>query len=123
MRTKIHGGALALLLAAVPASAHGQVMQGDRILPPKEYDKPYTDGFLVIRQGETMQEMTRFCPMQPPFGYPRLACSYQYAKSAGCVVFVATDDMIKSYGIDPTAVMRHELGHCNGWPSTHFGAR
>jgi hypothetical protein len=26
-------------------------------------------------------------------------------------------------GYDPAVFIRHEIGHCNGWPATHKGAR
>jgi len=111
--------ALALLVAVVPA--HGQVMKGDKLLPPLQYDKPYTGGMLVIRVGHTEEEMKILCPMEFKFGYPRLACSFH--RPGVCVIIVASDEMIRKYGLDPDVALRHEHGHCNGWGNDHRGAR
>jgi hypothetical protein len=107
----------ALLLTATPV--HGQNV-ADRILPPEMYDRPY-EGGLIFRRGADEAEMTILCPKTPAFGYPRLGCSYRWQGT--CVVAMATDAMIRAAGHSPMIVLRHELGHCNGWPSTHEGAR
>jgi hypothetical protein len=106
-------------LAAVPGYA--QVMKGDRLLPPLHFDRPYTGGMLVIRRGNDPEQMKILCPMQPPFGYPRLACSY--SRPGACVIILASDEMIRAVGIDPDVALRHEHGHCNGWGNDHKGAR
>jgi hypothetical protein len=40
-----------------------------------------------------------------------------------CLVVIATDEILKLYGFTYEIVRRHELGHCNGWPGSHVGAR
>jgi hypothetical protein len=61
----------AFLLAATSACAHAQ----DRVLPPLQYDKPYTGGTFLLRRGLDETDMLQQCPMVPPFGYPRLGLS------------------------------------------------
>jgi hypothetical protein len=40
-----------------------------------------------------------------------------------CVIVKVPDAEIIAMGHDPEIFMRHEIGHCNGWPATHKGAR
>jgi hypothetical protein len=110
---------LALLLASVPA--HGQSMRsGDRLIPPLQYDRPY-QGSLVLKRGLDERDMPINCPMVPPFGYPRLGCSYRWPER--CVVFLADDKIIRAAGHTPSIIFRHEIGHCHGWGNDHKGAR
>jgi hypothetical protein len=67
----------------------------------------------MFKRGANESEMIVLCPKTPAFGYPRLGCSYRYETS--CAVFMATDEMIRAAGHDPRTVLRHEIGHCNGW--------
>jgi hypothetical protein len=38
-------------------------------------------------------------------------------------MFIAKDEIINPAGANRAAVLRHELGHCNGWSPDHTGAR
>jgi hypothetical protein len=40
-----------------------------------------------------------------------------------CWIVLSSDDVIKAAGWTPEVVLRHERGHCNGWPKDHAGAR
>jgi hypothetical protein len=106
----------AFLLAAVPTCAQAQ----DRVLPPLEYDHPYPGNIQMII-GKNDAEMLKYCPNQPAFNYPRVACTYRTQDT--CIIVMATEFMIRGHGFDPKIVIRHERGHCNGWPPNHEGAR
>jgi hypothetical protein len=87
-----------------------------RQLPPVEYDRPY-DGTLTVL-GAGNQEQT-----QAACGWPRpvLACSYHSGRE--CTIIHAREDYIVQFKTTLNIVMRHEIGHCNGWPGDHPGAR
>ena len=87
------------------------------ILPPVEYDKPY-EGNLVVQEVATIEELIATC------GVPRkwaLGCAT--LTSWGCHVYLVPESLMKKYGWWREAMMRHELGHCNGWPGDHPGQR
>ena len=67
------------------------------------------------------RDMLVNCPNTPAFGYPRLGCNYRFPSQ--CVIFLADDKIIRAAGHDPDIVLRHETGHCNGWPANHEGGR
>lgn len=52
---------------------------------------------------------------------PMLACSFRYATQ--CNIYIASPQVIAGAGFTTEVVKRHEIGHCNGWPATHEGAR
>jgi hypothetical protein len=43
----------------------------------------------------------------------------QTGNRAACVIIIPTDDYIREHHQDPKSVIRHETGHCNGWPADH----
>jgi len=93
------------------------------VLPPFEFDHPF-DGNLQIFRVEA-ERIPYVCPrtadpitlgcmkhFQPDPGAPR----------GSCHVILAPDEVIEAAGWTPEIVLRHEIGHCNGW-KTHDGAR
>jgi hypothetical protein len=40
-----------------------------------------------------------------------------------CHVYIAEDEILKAAGLTYEIAYRHEIGHCNGWPADHPGAR
>ena len=50
-------------------------------------------------------------------------CSYRMPSIKWCAIVKLSDDKVRAEGFDPDVFMRHEIGHCNGWPGTHKGAR
>src|SRR5262245_25778486 len=104
MRTVI----AALALVAASAGAHAAA------LPPLEYDHPYK-GKLDVIVVETAKEVRDACYLvkwTPEF--PAIACSI--VNSDHCTIIRRAEDYIKSRGYTLDTVMRHEIGHCNGWP-------
>jgi hypothetical protein len=78
-------------------------------IPPPEYDSTYK-GKLAVTNMED-------------YGVIRFLC--KSATAIACTVHTWTDCLIL---LGPGTwsskdIMRHELGHCAGWPSDHPGAR
>jgi hypothetical protein len=41
-----------------------------------------------------------------------------------CLVVIGDEDILLTLGVfDAKVVLRHEIGHCNGWPGDHPRAR
>lgn len=84
-------------------------------LPPVEYDRYYDGLELIIRIAD---DLLFEC------GLPRettMGC----AKPRGntCTIILREDAFIRSLGWTTAIVLRHEMAHCNGWPSNHPGLR
>jgi hypothetical protein len=116
--------AIALLALAIAAAAGAAADQTPlRLIPPKEYDHPYTKGTLIVSIASRQEEVRQACPgapFHPQIG--ALGCSYAKA-SFGCWVVLAPPEVITAAGFPPELVRRHEIAHCNGWPADHSGAR
>lgn len=78
-------------------------------LPPREYDHPYY-GKLDV-QIVTASRARELCPR---FG---VACVVEQSPSL-CIIVVNGE-----YARWLARIVRHEVGHCNGWPSTHPDTR
>ena len=76
-------------------------------LPPEEYDRPYTGELKIIRHN-TAAEVQAACPSVPN----PMACARVFSATK-CEVHLLPDYMYVRYG--PDIIMRHEIGHCNGW--------
>jgi hypothetical protein len=88
------------------------------LLPPKEYDHKYTGQLTIIRVNA--DDMQYACP-RTPISVTTLGCAHVLA--AECQIVMLHDNLIEAVGERPTAVLRHEIGHCNGWLGDHRGAR
>src|SRR5262245_57117399 len=87
------------------------------ILPPVQYDK-YYEGDLTIRIVQTLDELLAACR-----GTNRmwLACSMVYEKN--CIIYMLPDETTRKHGWTTGLLLRHEMGHCNGWRGDHPGER
>jgi hypothetical protein len=84
--------------------------------PAVEFDRPYT-GTLIFTVADETTEVQKACNGPGP----ALGCSLLYANR--CLVVLAPDNVIKAHDWTTEAVKRHEIAHCNGWPSDHRGWR
>jgi hypothetical protein len=102
-----------------PAAPPKQDSPGWAVLPPPEYDKPFTGKLTEIRvPPETMRAI---CPKTPlPL---TLACTYPTRDQSECLIIMVSDEIIRGYGWDPVVVRMHEESHCGGWPAHHPGIR
>ena len=100
------------------ASPHGIAIHGN-ILPPVEFDRPYRSRLIVRtrRQRRAMKTACRWPPSHPV----KLGCAH--AGVAQCVVYLRGNAEIRRQGWTRQIVLRHEIGHCNGWPGGHRGMR
>jgi hypothetical protein len=87
-------------------------------LPPVRYDHEYTGGQLIITKWNDYSLIQHICADTPN----AIACSYKTFNTAtgkliSCLI------MLGPVAHDDPKVLRHEIGHCNGWTSAHEGAR
>jgi hypothetical protein len=95
--------------------------EGLRLMPPKEYDHPYSGaGALVVTHAASQNEVRELCPRA---AFPR-AGAFGCAQTlpGGCWVVVAPEADMKVVGLTMDITLRHEIAHCNGWPGDHRGA-
>jgi hypothetical protein len=109
-----------LFMALQPAQAQQVRRQYADGLPPIEYDKPYTGELTIVRLTNEA-EVLAICTV----GKSKRACAKVIdGPPSRCVIIMLTDEKLKIYGDNhPALVMRHELGHCNGWDGDHRGER
>jgi hypothetical protein len=80
-----------------------------RMLPPEHYDHPY-NGELEIVRHETLADIQAACPT---IAAP-LACA-KVLSASKCEIHLPPDYMYPRYSVTADVIMRHEIGHCNGW--------
>jgi hypothetical protein len=83
-----------------------------RHLPPAEYDHDYAGDLLVVRASDA--EVRRLCYPNIKPGQAAIGCAFMDAPKK-CRILIVTDDVLKRTGYDYDIVLRHEVGHCNGW--------
>ena len=80
--------------------------------PPKRFDHPFKGKLTLYRLPQ--KEVVRVCQNMPGASLQQHGCSE--LKGNHCTVVIVD----KTYmGATPKSVLRHELGHCNGWPASH----
>ena len=100
-------------------------------LPPVEYDHPYQGRLLVINADQVL--IRRMCEQTAkrsgkykgyaPLPENTVACAFrkniiELDPNADCVIFLSSNKLDAPSNV----IMRHEIGHCNGWDS-HDGMR
>src|SRR5262249_58987305 len=98
----------------------GEVTAQERsvpIFPPAEYDH-YYEGDLTIRIVATIEELYAICQLKQP---NLLACTLRNHHS--CVIVLVDDDVMRRRSWTTGMLLRHEMGHCNGWPGDHPNER
>jgi hypothetical protein len=110
---------LAVLWAVTAlAQTEAQFARARLTLPPPEYDHPYSGKLEIHFLPE--KEFVTACPSPP--GLFRTACTQRYADR--CIIRLRPDVDIDKYPfLADVIVVRHEIGHCNGWPPNHPGIR
>jgi hypothetical protein len=85
------------------------------LLPPPEYDQPYT-GELTVTTHETQADVLEACGYNPAtWKWRPLACAKVSLSGERCHIHLPPDYLIIRQGKTREGVMRHEIGHCNGW--------
>jgi hypothetical protein len=87
------------------------------ILPPVEFDHHY-EGDLTIMMVNDLGELKAACGIhdQPLI----LACAFPRSKA--CLIILVRDEIMRQRGWNTGLLLRHEIGHCNGWVA-HEGQR
>jgi hypothetical protein len=80
-----------------------------RMLPPEHYDHPYNGELKIVRH-ETLADIQAACPT---IAAP-LACA-KVLSASQCEIHLPPDYMYPRYSVTADVIMRHEIGHCNGW--------
>jgi hypothetical protein len=111
-------GLMAAISSAIAIVAMTCPALAQRVLPPVEYDHPYS-GRLVKFRKNTIEDVRASCKTPLAMG---LGCAWLVSEGF-CVIIMASDDVIEAAGHDPDVVLRHETAHCNGWPKEHPGTR
>lgn len=81
----------------------------DAYFPPPAYDIPFPGEIRVIEVPAFIA--SEYCPQHG------VACVISLDRGH-CTVIFNTD-----YARQREAIMRHERGHCNGWPESHPNAQ
>ena len=101
--------AAGIILTATVLPATGA--RADSPPPPPRYDQPYA-GKLTITTAAAMADVAKACPAA--LGTV-VACATWNKPPGTCRIVILTDSGLRAAGFTTRAVMRHELGHCNGW--------
>ena len=119
--------ALAVLALACTASAAVAEprMRLMNILPPAEFDIPYTGKLTIWRTKSEQALRAILTPDQATWS--GLAAAAHNRKAPGtpatvCDIYVVEDAVLKARGHSLAFLLRHELGHCNGWAG-HDGGK
>ena len=86
------------------------------LYPPRKYDFPFPGPTVITRMGNP-QELRQLCLSKDYVAACARAISYT------CQIWILTDEWLKRIGKNYDRVLRHEIGHCNGWPGDHAGGR
>src|SRR5262249_21326127 len=82
--------------------------------PPPEFDKPYDGGVLAVHRAP-LADIQKICGAISRGAH---ACNFTLGNRLGCLILLPPDEEIDRR-LDPNDIIRHELGHCNGWPPDH----
>jgi hypothetical protein len=84
------------------------------LLPPLEFDHPYTGNKLVTITRVNDSVALRAACLG---AITSTACAHISASS--CEIFIVADEILEPLGLTYDTSLRHEIGHCNGWPADH----
>jgi hypothetical protein len=110
----VHAEALARTTATPTAPALPPYVT----LPPAKYDGEYRGGQLIVTKWNDYSLIQLICKDTPN----AVACSYKtYDPISGKLISCLI--MLGPAAHNNERVLRHEIGHCNGWSDNHEGAR
>ena len=103
---------------AFPAGADSR----EAVAPPWQYDYPFT-GELTVIYLPSIELVDRVCRMgsrgvkDVPLGYYTRACALLQNNGLNCEIIMPHKRLYTEKAWN--SIMRHEIGHCNGWPGDH----
>jgi hypothetical protein len=89
------------------------------VVPPAQYDHPY-HGQVIIQLVRSEEELEQLCHNNVR---PSIACALEPWRPDTCLIYMVTHDIREKYGWSVAIILRHEIGHCNGWPGDHRNSR
>ena len=107
-----------VICLTLAARAQQLIHSNKHVLPPIEFDRPYT-GYLTLRIAKDIEEVKLLCDLPVARA---LACSFGRGADRCAIVILPAAELLR-LGWNPWHVLRHELGHCNGWRADHPGER
>jgi hypothetical protein len=107
-----------LPIVGLPPPPPPRITGGVR-LPPPEFDHHY-EGKLTIRMVESIESMRLLC--RQPWGATTIGCAYRRNEGDSCDIYLMDDAFMARHNQNMSELLRHEVGHCNGWPNDHRGA-
>src|SRR5262249_53188499 len=102
-----------------PADVSAHLKYNGPGIPPLEYDHPY-DKTLILTDYTDQTTLHTLCAEMPK-AKTVLGSTKRYADR--CEIWISDRWAYEAVGVTRNMVIRHELGHCNGWPDDHPGAR
>jgi hypothetical protein len=96
------------------------------MLPPPEYDHPYSGKLTIIEANwETIQQVCGPIYANAPPGALLTGCAHVYPDH--CLVYIGEPRTMQTAALlyhtnekdAHDRILRHEIGHCNGWPLYH----
>ena len=109
--------------AFTPADMWAYTVLQDRPLPPPEYDHAYP-GTVVVYYASDQADMRYKCNRTDLWeAIPLFGCSWAANDKHPCLIVVGDEPTLIKWGWTRNIVLRHEIGHCNGWPQDHGGKR
>jgi hypothetical protein len=88
-------------------------------LPPLQYDVAYV-GKLEILRYVSIEELRTVCWTRD---HESRAVACAERKDHSCTIHLGANEILIATGHTFASIMRHELGHCNGWSGNHEQAR
>ncbi len=108
----------ALLASTLSASASGLFN------PPARYDHSPTSRVDIVRL--SVRDLQKACFNKRYPVATMAGCAKHLKNPDRCVIFVANRPIVNlglsaivAPLVTPEMVLRHEMGHCNGWPANH----
>ena len=94
-------------------------------LPPEKYDHPFRGENGILIGHADPNGLRQTCPtMMEVYGCAWRSHGKRNMRYDTCHIILLDDDRgIERFGLTPRIVFRHAIGHCNGWPRDHPGAR
>jgi hypothetical protein len=95
----------------------GAVTAREAEVPPARFDRAFA-GKLTVQEVSAGQ-VERMCAAAGP---RNSGCAFWDLGGAGgdrCTIVIAPEAELRAKGATRAGVLRHEIGHCNGWPAHH----
>ena len=87
--------------------------------PPARFDHPFVGELQVLKLDQIQVALMCATMLGVPFDNYMQGCSERIVLESGkvkCTVIIPKTRVLRA---SPKAILRHELGHCNGWGRDH----